>query len=121
MIHFIREAGYGIWPVLLFGAAALALAGWHALRPRRDLVPLIAGTGLATVLFGALGTVIGLKVSVDHIVELGADERWIFLIGLSESLNNLVAALVIASFAAVLGSIGSHRQVRATLTQPATT
>jgi hypothetical protein len=103
-MDFIRDAGWGIWPVLGFGGWALVVAIRHAVAPRdggmRTLVLLLALTGVA----GVFGTVLGVQLSAEHIGEVDPDKRWIFLLGLRESLNNLVAALALgaASLVAVL-------------------
>lgn len=110
MPTFIHEAGWGIWPVFLFGLISLVLSVMHAVSPRRELVPLIVGFGVATVLAGLLGTLTGLQRSAQYIHEI--EQKWIFLVGLRESLNCLVAALVIATLDALTAAVGSMRLVR---------
>lgn len=112
MIQFIREAGWGIWPIAIFGAVSLFLALRYAIAPRRELLPLIIGFAVATVIAGLLGTVTGVQHSANHIMEVEVDRRWIFLLGLRESLNNMVAALVITTLTALAATAGSYRQVR---------
>jgi hypothetical protein len=112
MIQFIQEAGWGFWPVAVFGAVSLFLALRYAIAPRRELLPLIIGFGVATVIAGLLGTVTGVQHSANYIMEVEADRRWIFLLGLRESLNNMVAALVVTAVTALAATVGSYRQVR---------
>lgn len=91
-MHVIREAGWPIFPILAFGIASL-VAGWRYARSgRRDLVPLVVGLGAATLILGFIGTALGLQISASHIGELPPDQRWIFLIGMKESLHNLTVA-----------------------------
>jgi mannose/fructose/N-acetylgalactosamine-specific phosphotransferase system component IID len=104
MLDFIRSAGFPIYPVLVFGLGALALAAMelkeglgHRVRPAAWLMGV-------TMLSGLLGTVTGMQMSANHIGEI--NEKWIFLLGLSESLNNLVAAtvMVIVSMLLLFGA-----------------
>lgn len=120
-MDFIREAGFGIWPVMVFGAVAAALAASHALRPRPERMPLIVGASLMTLLFGALGTVLGIQMSVRYLDQVADADRWIFLVGLRESLNNLVAALLVIAVTCLLASLGAYRgrlAAQAPLAQP---
>lgn len=93
--HFVREAGWGIYPVFVLGSASLVAALRYMRTPRADVLAVVVALGVVTCLFGVLGTVTGLQASVNYIGELGADEKWIFLVGLREALNNMVAALMI--------------------------
>jgi hypothetical protein len=112
-MDFVREAGFGIWLVFAFGGLSLAAAARYAAAPRREHLPVIVGFAVATLLAGALGTVTGIQLSARHVGELAAGERWIFLIGLAESLHALVVALVIACADALLATVGAHRLARA--------
>ena len=113
-MSFIHAAGWGIWPVLLFSAIALGLAARHAIRPSRQLVPLIVGFSIATLIAGALGTVTGLQHAVAPLFQIEADRRWIFLLGLGEALNNMVASLIAVMFVSFGTMIGSYRLATAT-------
>jgi Na+/phosphate symporter len=100
MFDFIREAGFGIYPVMIFGAGALLMA---ALELREGLGRRVGAAGWlmgVTLLSGLLGTITGMKVSADHIHEV--DKKWIFLVGLGESLSNLVASTVLVIVAMLL-------------------
>lgn len=112
IVDFIVEAGWGIWPVLLLGGLTLGLALRHAAAPDPTLVPLCVGFGVATLLFGLLGTVTGLQASVRYVAHVEAPDRWLFLVGLRESLQNLVAALLLTALAALATTLGAYRQAR---------
>lgn len=105
MHMFIRDAGVVIWPVLVFGLLGLALVAWHAAAPRRDRLTLIVGVAIATLLFGVLGTVLGIQVSASAGGEF-------FLEGVRESLNNAVAALVFATLHTLGATYGTYRLTR---------
>jgi hypothetical protein len=111
MMGFIRDAGFGIYPVLLFGMIGSIVAVRHAIAPSKDRQALLAGVAIATVLLGILGTVTGLQASASHIGEV-AEPVKIFLFGMAESLNNLVAALVFVTVHALLGTFGAYRHAR---------
>jgi hypothetical protein len=110
MEQFAREAGWGLWPVLLFGAVAVCVAVWHALRPSPRLMPLVIGFASITAVAGVLGSVTGLQHAVEGLGGLPPEQRWIYLIGLKEALNCLVAALVLDCVAALLATLGAFRQ-----------
>jgi len=113
MGEILREAGWGAWPVMLFGVTSLLLAAWYAVKPQRRFLPLIIGFGIATILAGFLGTMTGLQHAVSGLHEVTPDRRWIFLIGLKEALHNLVMAFVIECVVTLVTTVGSYRQVRA--------
>lgn len=112
LIEFFQEAGWGIYPVLFFGVLCLGFSIRHSVAPDAGMLPLVIGTGIATLLCGVLGTVTGLQVAVRYIAELGADERWLFLVGLREALNNMVAALLLAALSTMIATAGSYRAHR---------
>ncbi|MBK8170471.1 MAG: hypothetical protein IPK60_09010 [Sandaracinaceae bacterium] len=109
MSDFIREAGWGIYPVLLFGAISFAVAIRYAVAPKSELLPLVIGFGVATIIAGALGTTTGLQATATYVANTGEANRWIFVEGLRESLNNMDAALLIAALNALAATVGSYR------------
>jgi hypothetical protein len=124
-VEFIRDAGFGIWPVLIFGLATLIAAARQALTPTTTRVITTVWLMALTLVAGALGTAVGVQTSGRALLQVAPDERWIFFIGLQEALNNLVAALVIAAVSLLLLLAGhlkgkpqpvNERSVRATRT-----
>lgn len=109
MVEFLREAGFAIVLVLAFGAVAVGLSLWHAVHPGRRLVPLIVGAGSATLLSGLLGVATGSQATFRAVLALGDAERWLVLVGLRESLNNLVAALALLVLTTLLATVGAFR------------
>lgn len=110
MKDFFVEGGFGIYPVLVFGLAALALAFRYVRSPREGDVALLAGVGLATLLLGVLGTVVGVQVSAGGIH--ANPDAWLFLVGLKESLNVLVTALVAVTLEVLVATYGAVRLAR---------
>jgi hypothetical protein len=108
----IKEAGWGIYPVFLFSAFALTMALRHAMKPAREFVPVLVGSSAATLLAGMLGMVTGYQHAVQFIERAPPDRRWLFLVGLREASNNMVAAGVAVVFVCILGTIGSYRLAR---------
>ncbi len=100
MMNFIREAGWGIYPVLAFGLAGLVVAAQqlraYDARPTLTAAWLMALTTMA----GVLGTATGMQASSNYIHT--TEEKWIWLVGLQESLNNMVAAGVLVVLAILL-------------------
>ena len=94
MIEFIREAGFGVFPTLAFGLAALFVGVRQLRDPERARVPVAGWLIALTVAAGALGAVTGLQASVSFIEQ--TSDKWLFLIGLRESLNNLVVAFILS-------------------------
>jgi hypothetical protein len=100
MLDFIRSAGFPIYPVLVFGLAAIALAALELKDGLGRRVRPAAWLMGVTMLSGLLGTVTGVQMSANHIGEV--PDKFIFLYGLSESLNNLVAAAVMVIVAMLM-------------------
>ena len=113
MSDFMTAGGVGMYPTAVFGLFLVVVAALHAFRPRRELVPLIIGAGVATLLAGALGTAMGIRSSASAIGELAADQRWVFALGIGESLNCMVLGLALAIVATFLTTAGSFRLARA--------
>ena len=106
-MEFIHEAGWGIWPVLVFGSISLGLALHHAVRPRRSLFSLVVGFSVATGLAGCLGSLTGLQNTV-----INATDYMMFFVGLRESLHCMIAAFVMVTVACLLVTAGSYRLAR---------
>ena len=113
-MDFIHEAGWPIYPVMLFGFSSLLLAVRHAAVPQRSLRPLVNGLAAAAVLFGLCGTALGMITSVrglDGVADPALAVR-LFLKGLQESLNNAAAGTMLATASIALSAIGSYRMER---------
>lgn len=111
MITFLREAGVGVLPVLLFGVVTLGLAIGYARRPNARLLVLVLGFGAMTLLFSALGFFVGIQASASFVESAAEADRWMFVVGVRESLNNLVAGLLFVIVSAAATTAGAVRAV----------
>jgi hypothetical protein len=109
-MHMIQEAGYAVWGVLALGAMATALGVRFAIRPRKEDLPVVAALVVATLLFGTLGTIIGVQVSAAHIGEVEEGRRFIFLLGVREALHNLVLAVAFGLGTTLCVALGLARR-----------
>jgi hypothetical protein len=112
MIDFIHEGGWPMYFVFAFGAASLAAALHYQKTLRREFLAVVIGLAVATIFVGVLGTVLGVQKSASAIGEVDHEMKWIFLLGLKESLNNLVAALGFAVVNVLLTTRGAFRAAR---------
>jgi hypothetical protein len=96
MVDIFREGGWPMYPILSLGGTALVLALWSLRSSHRGLGVMVVGLMASSLLFGLFGTCLGIGESVKHIREVPPESRWIFLIGLSESLRCVSLALALA-------------------------
>jgi hypothetical protein len=102
-----------MWPTLVFGSLALALALRHAVAPKKELLPLIVGVGAATIFSGWLGMTVGIMTTLRYAKGHPPPEQTtLTMIGVSESLQNIALALVLAILIALAAGVG-HWRVRA--------
>lgn len=121
MSQFFTEGGFGMYPTLLAGLCLLVTCVQYARRPERRYVPLMVTLGLFTLLAGGLGFVTGVGSSLRGLTEVPAGESatpYLFM-GISESLHNLVLALVLSALAALFASLGAWRLSRQLTPEPA--
>lgn len=109
-----HEGGWGMWPTLILGTLALALAIRHAVAPNRALLPLLIGMGAATLFSGVLGLTMGLIRTFAYIHQVEPKEQLpIAFAGAAESLHNLALALILGVLLALVASVGSYRDLLA--------
>jgi hypothetical protein len=111
MIDYLHEAGWPIYPVLLFGFTSLLFAIRYARAPQSEVLALVASLGLASLAMGAFGTVVGLQHAIEYIRELPAERRWIVIVGLREALCNMAPALAFVVIDLVCVTSGLLRRV----------
>jgi hypothetical protein len=102
MTNFIAEAGWPLYPIVAVGFASLAFAVRNAVAPSRERLALAVATLMTTLLVGALGMVIDLELTTRTHGAPGDPMRWLLSQGVAESLNCLLAALLVAGLDALL-------------------
>lgn len=122
MIEHFREGGWGMIPILIFGAILLSVAIKYAVRPEKRLVPLLYGLGVLTLSAGALGFVSGLMATANAIAnnpDFTARAGLITIVGVGESLNDVAFALIFVVLAALAGCLGASKIARNDRPDPA--
>ena len=113
----MREAfhmgGWGMYPTLIFGLLLIAASARYAVRPDRRVVPLQISLGLTTLFAGCLGFVTGVIRSLGALDAVPAEKRWIWMLGVSESLNNIGLALALVIIACLATAVGALRLAQA--------
>lgn len=109
MWEAFHVGGFGMWPTLVFGVLLIGSAARYAGDPDKKHVPLLLSLGVMTMVSGALGFTMGLAKSVMSLPDVAAEDRWIYLVGLGESLYNIVCALVLVMIAAMAVGVGAAR------------
>lgn len=122
IVNVFREGGWGMWPVLFLGTIALVLSCVHALRPRAEVVPLINGLKVATLIAGALGFGTGIHTTIKYLHPIPAPERALLALdGFGESLNNVLLALGLVLMVSILLGVGGYRAKRGNIMAPSGT
>ncbi len=109
-MNYMNQGGPLIWLVLVLGILGLVAAVRYVLQQNRRDQSLAVGASIASATVAALATVTGFQLSVGGLEQVAADDRWIYLWGLKESLNNVVLALVFGVLVALLLTVGSYRR-----------
>lgn len=105
------EGGWGMYPILVFGLALLAVSGRHALSPDRKALPVIAALSGVTFVAGVLGFVSGLIATTRCIGDVSADRTAATaLTGFGESLNDVAFALCFLVLAGLAVAVAAMRE-----------
>jgi hypothetical protein len=104
--------GWGMYPTSIFGLMLVAASIRYAMSPERRFVPIQVSLAIVTMASGGLGFVTGMIKSVLAIEGAGPDRRWIWVLGVGESLNNLALALALVTVGALVASVGALRLAR---------
>lgn len=110
MSEFFRAGGWGMYPTTLFGVLILGAAVAYALNPERRFVPLLVSMSVVTFGSGVLGCVMGISRTFAVIGQVPeGEQRAVTLMGISESLNDIVWAFVFIVLAMLIASVGALR------------
>ncbi len=105
--RFYLEGGFFMHPIMLFGLAGLATPVMQVILARRvNLSGILVGGPTVTLLFGLMGTGMGLIKTLDAVVAADADMKTMLMVmGAAVSLNAVVLALFFVTLHALLGGI----------------
>jgi hypothetical protein len=109
VLKFIAEGGWGVFPVMLVGVIAVGLSIAFAVSLRREILPLLGGFWVATLLSGCLGSLVGVRATLRAAEALPALDTAELLANLRESLNSGILGIVFGLLAALVGSAGGFR------------
>lgn len=119
MFEFFANGGFGMYPVLIFGFLAVASAVLFLLRPERRGVGLLVALGISTACAGLLGFFTGVIGVFRYLRQVPAEEQLAVLIqGTSESLNNVVLALIMVLVTSLVAAAGAFRASRLPVAAP---
>ena len=110
---FFRNGGFGMYPTSIFAFCLIAVSVLYLLRPERRYAPVVLSAGIMTLLAGALGCAVGFVTTIFFVRTLPPAEQFtVTLVGIAESLNNIILALIVCVLAALLAFAGTLRSAR---------
>lgn len=114
MLEFMREGGFAMWVILLFGLGTLALAVAFAVKPRESAVHVLRSASRATLFATLTGLVAGLgavfhKVPGNPDWAHSPDLHLIVMTGLGESLANAILGFSLLTLAWLAATVGMRR------------
>ena len=119
MSEFMEAGGLGMYPTLAFGLLLTGLGVAHAVRPGRRLMTLFIIHGFVVMALGSLGTIMGFIQTFYAVPRLPEVEQYpTMLMGLAESLHNLMLALIFIVLPTLILSAGALRAAIAAGREP---
>lgn len=111
---FFRDGGWGMYPTSIFGFLFVASGVLCLMRPERRFVALVASLGVMTLGSGFLGCCVGFVTSFRYLPRVPVDQRFtIAALGVAESLNNVVLALMLLVITSILCALAAARSALA--------
>jgi len=108
--EFFESGGWGMYPTTIFGVLQLAAGVAYAVLPERRFVPLLVSLGVVVLGSGFLGCVTGFVTTFRFIEQVPeAKQHAVTLLGVSESLNNVVLAFIFIVLSTLIASVGALR------------
>lgn len=118
MREVFLEGGWPMYPITVLGALALVSSVRYFRAPGRDALAHTIGCGIATVLMGVLGTVLGLQHAARAIAE-SPEHRHLIFAGFAEATNCADLALALAIAATLIATAGHRRKLTRAAIVPA--
>lgn len=110
MADFWMAGGWGMYPTSIFGVLLVAAGLAYAAFPERRFVPLLVTLGVVVFGAGVLGTVTGFTTTFRYIEKVPVDQQHtITLLGISESLNNIILAFIFIVLSTLIAAVGALR------------
>jgi hypothetical protein len=114
--EFMREGGWGMWPVLLLGLVALASATRYAIRPERLCLRFVAVLWLTLLTAVAHATVTDLAAVFRYFEDPGRapdpQVARLLLVGLKESTRPAALGGIFLTLVPLLAAAGVYREYR---------
>jgi len=112
-MEFMLEGGWGMWPILLFGLAALASAARYGIAPERTSARFVAILWLTLLATVAHATVTDLAAVFSYFERTGQPpEARVLLMGLKESTRPAALGGIFLTLVPLLAAIGVYRDAR---------
>jgi hypothetical protein len=112
MLEFIRDGGFGMFPILFFGAVTLISAGRFAWKPQEPARPYLSAMTRSLVWFtmGAFAADVTTTLRAVAGGDFpGAERSLILMQGLAESTNALILGFAILALVHLLVAAGERR------------
>jgi len=111
LVEAFRAGGWPMYPILLLGICLLFATVRHHRRAEPRSAALVWNLRAATLLFGVLGTTLGMIHCLMGLGGLppGAPYGNFALLGLGESLNCTAFALILVSSSVLIATVGTWR------------
>lgn len=112
MMTLIREGGFPMWFILVFGLVALGHAAWFAARPDPRRLAFVKGMALTTLLATVVALAADLAAVFHTVPERFADDpKWHFamLQGFAESMAPIIVGGTFLVLVSLLCTVGARR------------
>lgn len=111
--EFYAAGGWGMHPVSIFGFLLIVVSVFYAIRQDEKHGRLAFVLGAITFSAGWLGTATGISASAHYIQNVEPQKQLqTFVLGIDESLHNIILALIFVVVAGLIASVGVLRQAR---------
>jgi hypothetical protein len=112
--EFMREGGWGMWPILLIGLVTLASATRYAIRPERLCVRFVAALWLTLLVAVVHATTTDLAAVFRYFEDEGrapdSQITRLLLVGLKESTRPAALGGIFLTLAPLLVAVGIYRE-----------